>query len=336
MPFLARPERATIEAYRGASPFPHIVADGRFPRSLMQAVSAELPETSDVRGCATRATRCFAHEGKSQITDRSQMGNATQLLLDTLSSDPFIKHLEALTGISGLIADARLFGSGVHLTRRGGLLAIHADFNHLPRKAVWHRRVNCFVYLNNDWPEEYGGHLELWDRNLSACTQRILPTMGRLVAFSTSDFSYHGHPVPLSAPAGRMRRSVAMYYYSHGTRPAQDCLQGDCYSMHSTLFKKTDSSNCMSHHQSQISSAPGLTPPMLPGKAEAWTLRNSEASLATLPTAKQLSKLGTQVAMLTSKVTELQARNREIMHLLRQLPSHSAGQLQGGPAGMHD
>jgi len=62
------------------------------------------------------------------------------------------------------------------------------------RRHRLHRRVNVFVYLNADWPEHYGGHLELWNRNMTRCHRRIAPTIGRFVAFSSSDYSFHGHP----------------------------------------------------------------------------------------------------------------------------------------------
>lgn len=55
----------------------------------------------------------------------------------------------------------------------------------------------------------------------------MLPTLGRMVAFVTTDFSYHGHPRPLRAPRGRSRRSFAMYYYTVD-RPATDCADGNC------------------------------------------------------------------------------------------------------------
>src|SRR5262249_50245580 len=35
----------------------------------------------------------------------------------------------------------------------------------------------------------YGGHLELWDREMKKCVKRVLPIKNRMVIFSTSDFS---------------------------------------------------------------------------------------------------------------------------------------------------
>jgi hypothetical protein len=51
------------------------------------------------------------------------------------------------------------------------------------------------------------------------------------VIFSTTDFSYHGHPEPLTCPEGMTRKSLALYYYSNG-RPAEELSEA-----HSTLFQ---------------------------------------------------------------------------------------------------
>jgi len=87
--------------------------------------------------------------------------------------------------------------------------------------------------------EEFGGALELWSKDMKSCMQRIQPSLGRLTIFSTTDFSYHGHPEPMTAPDGRVRQSIALYYYSNG-RPDNECLGGSCKDSmdHSTLYQK--------------------------------------------------------------------------------------------------
>ena len=73
---------------------------------------------------------------------------------------------------------------------------------------------------------------------MKSCYQKILPVMGRFVVFSSTDFTYHGHPQPQTSPKDRLRRSIALYYFTNG-RPAKECLDGDCAGNdHSTLFKK--------------------------------------------------------------------------------------------------
>lgn len=79
------------------------------------------------------------------------------------------------------------------------------------------------------------------------CVKRYLPTFGRIVIFSSTDFSYHGHPLPLSAPHGRARRSLALYYYTNG-RPIEECVGHDCNHDHLTLWQMPAADcKCTSH-----------------------------------------------------------------------------------------
>ena len=221
-----------VLAYGTAMPFPHIAIDGLFPESLLKIVSEELPE-SRVPGGSFRNAR---ENLKSAIMREGNMGMHTRILFGFLKSSPFIEFLQTLTGIQNLLPDPHYLGSGIHYTRSGGHLNVHADFNRYQAYGL-DRRVNAFIFMNDDWPEEYGGHLELWGRDMASCYQRILPAFGRLVVFSSTDFSYHGHPQPLPAPPGRVRRSMALYYYTNG-RPNNECLNDDCSGNdHSTLFQ---------------------------------------------------------------------------------------------------
>ena len=160
----------------------------------------------------TRAARSLLVE--------TQFGSATRALLYQLNSSVFIDFLETLTGIRGLIPDPHFWGGGVHQIVRGGFLKVHTDFNRHPRLKL-DRRLNLLLYLNPEWQEEWGGHLELWDRGMAKCGKRILPIFGRCVVFSTTDFSNHGHPDPLNCPEGMTRKSLALYYYSNG-RPSSE------------------------------------------------------------------------------------------------------------------
>ena len=158
------------------------------------------------------------------------MGDNTRALLYYLNSSTFITFVEKLTSIEGLIPDPHFAGGGLHRIQKGGLLKLHVDFNKHSRLNL-DRRLNILIYLNKDWKEEYGGYLELWDKDMTRCEKKILPIFNRCVIFSTNDFSYHGHPDPLNCPEDRSRQSLALYYYSNG-RPAHEVSQ-----QHSTIFK---------------------------------------------------------------------------------------------------
>jgi hypothetical protein len=57
---------------------------------------------------------------------------------------------------------------------------------------------------------------------------RIEPVFNRMVVFSTTEHSYHGHPEPLACPEDRSRRSMALYYYSAG-RPEERGIVADAH-----------------------------------------------------------------------------------------------------------
>jgi hypothetical protein len=76
------------------------------------------------------------------------------------------------------------------------------------------RRVNVLIYLNDDWKDDYGGQLELWNEDMTEKRQSILPLAGRCVMFSTTGSSFHGNPNPIAHPDGKTRRSIALYYYT--------------------------------------------------------------------------------------------------------------------------
>ncbi len=151
-----------------------------------------------------------------------------------MNAPPMLGFLEQLTAIDGLIPDPYLGGAGPHQILSGGFLKVHVDFNVHPKLKL-DRRLNMLIYLNQDWQEDWGGHLELWDREVQRCHRKILPIFNRTVVFSTTETSYHGHPNPLRCPEERTRKSLSFYYYTNG-RP-----EAELSAPHDTLFKPTPS-----------------------------------------------------------------------------------------------
>lgn len=215
------------EAYATASPFPHVVIDNFLPEALLEAVLKEFPNPKQIDWQTFQTPA----EKKLASKHEHQMGDATRLLLYSLNSSTFITFLEILTGIDGILPDPHFEGGGLHQIERGGFLKMHVDFNH-HKKLRLDRRLNFLLYLNQDWKEEYGGHLELWDTKMTQCQKKILPLFNRCVVFSTTDFSYHGHPEPLTCPEDRTRKSLALYYYTNG-RPAEEVTGKP----HTTIFQ---------------------------------------------------------------------------------------------------
>lgn len=214
------------EEYQAGSPFPHIVIDNLFDDDVLNELLAVFPDPK------LRHWHRFdaEQEIKLALDAEDVIPIQIRLFLYFLNGSLFMSFLEHLTGISGLIPDPHWFGGGLHQIERGGKLAVHADFNRQDRLRL-DRRLNLLIYLNKDWSPEFGGDFELWNRDMTACVKKVAPLFNRMVIFSTTDFSYHGHPDELQCPPDRSRKSLALYYYSNG-RPDEEISE-----RHSTLFR---------------------------------------------------------------------------------------------------
>ena len=161
------------------------------------------------------------NEIKLSNKDYEKFPETIKSFFDFLNSNFFLDFLQNLTAIKEkLMADPHLEGGGLHEIKSGGVLKIHTDFNRHPFLDL-DRRVNVLVYLNKNWKDSYGGYLELWNKNMSKCEKKILPSFNTIAIFSTTDFSNHGHPDPLNCPKDISRKSIALYYFSSG-RPKEE------------------------------------------------------------------------------------------------------------------
>jgi Rps23 Pro-64 3,4-dihydroxylase Tpa1-like proline 4-hydroxylase len=198
------------EQYRKAAPFPHVVIDDFLPSPVLDRMLTEFPAGDDAAAAALydRAQERF----KAQYNPDGLPQFSRQLFY-TFSSLPFIRLLENITGINGLMPDPYFFGGGFHELRQGGHLSVHADFNRHQQMNL-QRRINVLIYLNKDWRDEYGGHLELWDEAMTACQLSFAPHFNRCVIFNTDQGNNHGNPTPIDHPKQVSRKSIALYYYT--------------------------------------------------------------------------------------------------------------------------
>ncbi len=216
------------EEYVNAEPFPSIVIDNFFNEAFLSKIADEFPDLAkqhDIKVYDNQNEKKYEAKGEKYFSDD------TKTLAHFLNSQPVLEFLQELTGIKEtLVSDPYFVGGGYHEIKPGGLLKVHADFNKHEFLKL-DRRINLLVYLNKDWDESYGGHFELWDKNMTRAYKKVLPVFNRIAIFSTTDFSYHGHPNALTCPPDRSRKSLALYYYSNG-RPKSEISA----TPHATLF----------------------------------------------------------------------------------------------------
>lgn len=215
------------EEYLSGNPFPNIYFDNFFNEGKLSEILDEFPDLTK------NADFNFNDPNQIKLASKGEyrFGDKTKEFMHFLNSQPFLEFLSALTGIEALIPDPYFDGGGAHQILPGGLLKVHADFN---KNKITHldRRLNILVYMNKDWDESWGGHFELWDKEMTHSVKKILPVFNRMAMFTTTSDSYHGHPDPLKCPPDRSRKSLALYYFTNG-RPKEEQTE-----THSTLFKR--------------------------------------------------------------------------------------------------
>ena len=198
------------EDYAVAQPFPHVVLDDFLPAEAAARLVDEFPPVDAFSPDEPEGGNKI---GKFTSTSRTPLGAFTRGLLTQLSCAPFTDFLERLSGVSGLLSDPRGVDGALRHYVRGGRLAVHSDYNQKLRLGL-ERRLNIILYLNQHWPVEYGGALELWNRDMVSCVKSIMPAFNRAIVFSPVDRAYHGFPDPVRCPDGESRKSLQLYYYA--------------------------------------------------------------------------------------------------------------------------
>jgi hypothetical protein len=216
------------ERFVSAKPFPFVCIDDFLDPDLARRIAASYPDFEAAKALG-HVFNAANERRKLQITDELSFPDPVKALATVLGSEDFRKTLSEISGIDDLLWDPAYVGAGMHMTAASGRLDVHIDFNRLENG--WHRRLNLLFFLNEDWQDDWGGRLELWNADVSECVHSFQPLFNRMVLFETSQISYHG-VTPIKCPPDVVRRSFALYYYSEGV-PAG--VHAD--HTHSTVFK---------------------------------------------------------------------------------------------------
>jgi Rps23 Pro-64 3,4-dihydroxylase Tpa1-like proline 4-hydroxylase len=185
--------------WQASSPFRHIEIDDLIPRVGAEQLAASLPD-------ASRLNR------QVNIRERKSGGNPEvysarlNLHLAALRDPSVIAAVSEITGIEELLAP---WPGSVSMMGRGDFLNPHIDHSHDDANLLY-RVLNLLYYVSPDWKMENGGHLELWDKKISAATT-IVSAFNRLVIFETNQVSWHSVSTVL---AGGYRACVTSYYFS--------------------------------------------------------------------------------------------------------------------------
>ena len=131
-----------------------------------------------------------------------------------LSTNQLVNIFSKISTIRDLEYDTTLYGSSLHSHGRNGRLNLHLDYEKHPILENKERRLNLILYLNKEWNDEWNGHSELWNENVSECITKHSVKFNSALLFQTNNMTWHGTPEKIKCPEGQYRKTLAYYYIS--------------------------------------------------------------------------------------------------------------------------
>ena len=203
---------ATI--FREAKPVRHLVIDGLLDIEIAKNAFQAFPKMEEMD-----SLKDFRQVKAQDPAIDKFHPIFSEIIFQHLHSQRFLELIAKITGIPDLVADSQLYAAGLAQGGNGSFLNVHIDNSSHPVNK-WYRRLNLLLYLNKDWTEEKGGHLELWSSDMSNSVA-ILPTFNRMVLFATDKQSWHSHR-RVNTPDGDTRKSINIYYFTEQSPDGTD------------------------------------------------------------------------------------------------------------------
>jgi len=120
-----------------------------------------------------------------------------------------VEIVEKITGIQQQIPDPSLYAGGLSAMTQGHFLGVHIDNSH-EGSGQYYRTLNLLYYISPDWRPESGGHLQLWNSDVSR-EVTITSKYNRLVVMETHPLSWHSVS---KVQVDGVRCCVSNYYFS--------------------------------------------------------------------------------------------------------------------------
>ncbi|MCE2741045.1 MAG: 2OG-Fe(II) oxygenase [Sphingobacteriales bacterium] len=209
-------------SFAEAKPYKHLVIDGILNPEFAEEIFAAFPKEE-----AFNKRYKGVNEFKAEGSNFEDFPAIFSQLKEAFHSKEWCEIMSEITGINELFSVPDALGGGLHQGGNGSFLDIHIDFNIHADRGI-HRRVNLLIFFNKDWKEEYGGHTELWNADMTHLDKKVFPDFNRCLIFETNEISYHGYAA-ITVPENVSRKSFYAYYYTQ--------LREDAVKYHDTVFK---------------------------------------------------------------------------------------------------
>lgn len=189
----------------------YAVVDELLPESFAAKIHSVFPNVGAMR--LMNSFRERKYTSKSFDKFHSTMADITFAIQDPR----VVSIVENITGIKDQIPDTHLYAGGLSAMERGHFLGPHIDNSH-DGERKYYRTLNLLYYITPEWQIEYGGNLELWDRDVKRQTT-IVSKFNRLVIMETNPWSWHSVS---EVKTDRLRCCVSNYYFSPRSPTGKD------------------------------------------------------------------------------------------------------------------
>ena len=216
-------KKAFSVSFTDAKPYKHLVIDGFLKTDIAQKIYDNFP-----------AYEIFnkkydgLNERKAEGSNFEDFDPMFSELKKEISSQEFCDWIESVTGVQKSFVTDDAMGAGLHQGKNGSFLDIHIDYSMHHIQHVY-RRLNLLIFFNPNWKDEWNGHTELWNENMTVCDKKVRPDFNRCVIFETTGNSYHGYG-KINPPEEVTRKSFYTYFYTH-----ENVSHKEGY--HDTIFK---------------------------------------------------------------------------------------------------
>ena len=220
-------EEASLERFLNefntSTPYKHLVVDNFLQDSIVNTLFEKFPAYE-----VFNKKYDGLNEKKAEGSNFQDFDPTFTELRDLVSSEEFCKWISAVTGVKEVFVTNDALGTGLHQGKKGSFLDIHIDFSMHHLENVY-RRLNLLIFFNKGWKDEWNGHTELWNAEMTECVKKVRPDFNRALIFETTGLSYHGYGV-INPPEDVNRKSFYTYFYTK-TPGSQDGAY------HDTIFK---------------------------------------------------------------------------------------------------
>ena len=181
----------------------HFALDDLLPIEVAEQIARHFPDTSTMRLMDSFRERKYTSKN---FDDFHPLMKAITFAVQ----DPrVVEIVEKITGIQQQIPDPSLYAGGLSAMTQGHFLGVHIDNSH-EGSCQYYRTLNLLYYISPDWKSESGGHLQLWNPDVSR-EVTITSKYNRLVVMETHPLSWHSVS---KVEVDGVRCCVSNYYFS--------------------------------------------------------------------------------------------------------------------------